>query len=321
MSAGGNKMDKVSVIIPVYNSEKYLDFCIRSVCSQSYSNLEILLIDDGSTDSGPDICDNYAEKDPRIKVIHKENGGLSDARNTGISESTGAFLFFVDSDDAIHSHLIEALVNILLSRDSDIAACNYQLFRNNGQISALPLRTGNVTDFNPREFMLHYFDREKYQHSVVVSWGKLYKRELWDNIWFPKGKIHEDEYTTYKLIYRCRKISYLNAQGYFYRKNDIGIQRSSSAEKHLDAAGAYHAYFDFFHSDPEIYQKMIKAYLNFLISLGWLSCEKPARKTITAEYLTYFGRFLFTCPHSFSELSFYTKKLLRLLQKYICTLT
>jgi glycosyltransferase involved in cell wall biosynthesis len=134
-------MHKISVIIPIYNVEKYLSVCLESVINQTYQNLEIILVDDGSTDACPKICDDYATKDNRIKLIHKKNGGLSDARNIGVKHATGDLISFVDSDDVLSLYFYEKLINILEENDADIVECGFRKFYNEKELSFVTKNT------------------------------------------------------------------------------------------------------------------------------------------------------------------------------------
>jgi len=210
----------ISVIVPVYNVERYLRCCIDSVITQTYNDLEIILIDDESTDDCGQICDEYAAKDERVIVIHKKNGGLSDARNTGINIAKGEYLFFIDSDDWMQADAIELLYNNLVSYDADISVCSYYLSYLHCDI---PLYDEHkVFVFNSEQAIQSCFNSKEF---TVSACGKLYKRFIFDEIRYPIGKNHEDTFvivdvlskasviavdTTPKLNYRQRKGSIMN---------------------------------------------------------------------------------------------------------------
>ena len=201
-------MCKISVIVPVYNVERFLRECIESIISQTYKDLEIILVNDGSTDKSPLICEEYKKIDARVIVLHKENGGLSDARNKGIDISTGEYIGFVDSDDFIENDMYELLLNNIKKVEADIATC--------GVISE------KVKDknFYKEEIIVNAHDGLKemlMERSMNTSaCDKLYKRSLFDEIRYPKDKLYEDLYTTYKLLHKANKIVISNQKKYYY---------------------------------------------------------------------------------------------------------
>ena len=168
----------ISIIVPVYKVEKYLKKCIDSILNQTYKNYELILVDDGSPDCCPIICDNYAEKNDRVIVIHKQNGGLSDARNTGIAIAKGDFICFVDSDDYVSEDFCELLLNAVLKSNADMAICNYLVVDENGNSIQdknvhLPIQDECISS---QEFIKEYCG--KYGWYYVVAWNKIYKRDL-----------------------------------------------------------------------------------------------------------------------------------------------
>lgn len=210
--------DKISVIIPVYNVKDYLNKCLDSVMQQTYKNLEIVVIDDGATDGSQNICDEYASKDGRIKVIHKVNGGLSDARNVGYSESSGKYIFFLDSDDWLEKNTIEILYEALLRYDADIAVANYFYQYESYCASANVIEEVQV--YNRSQAM-----RELLRNNLIknFAWGKLYKRELLEQYTFPVGKLFEDTYWTHLIFNQARKIILVKEElvHYFQRSTSI----------------------------------------------------------------------------------------------------
>lgn len=227
--------DLISVVIPVYNVEPYIRACVESVLQQSYKNLEIILVDDGSADRCPAICDEYAEKDARIKVIHKSNGGLSDARNAGIEAATGAYITLIDSDDSIHPAMISYLYNALIQNDADISFCQRQEIDENG--AALPSKSEFSTFIvDGRNTCMEEFLKNR--QIDTVAWGKLYKRSMFDDVRYPFGKYHEDVFTTYKIIAKCNRMFIGEERYYNYRIRTASITQSSFSLKHLDAIEA-----------------------------------------------------------------------------------
>lgn len=220
--------DLVSVIIPVYNVEDYLDNCINSVINQSYKNLEIILVDDGSTDSCSKKCDNWRKKDKRIKVIHKENGGLSSARNVGIDLSTGSYITFIDSDDDIEYDYIEYLYSLIKKYNAKMSICSYSVIKNKVTNWGINLEEKNLSTVECLDNLLC----EK--GFSVSACAKMYEKTLFDDIIFPDGKVCEDNGTTYKLIMKCANIAYGNKSKYNYYIHDNSITTSSFNEKKLD---------------------------------------------------------------------------------------
>jgi glycosyltransferase involved in cell wall biosynthesis len=213
--------NKISIVIPVYNVEDYIERCLDSVINQTYRNVEIILIDDGSTDNSGKICDEYAELDNRITVIHKENGGLSDARNVGIRASTGDYIGFVDSDDYIKTDMYEVLYNNLKIHNADIAECGYSVC-NNKQNNINIIDSCKVTQFDSfnalKELILS-------RQLKTIAWNKLYRKTVIENNFFPVNKFNEDVSWTYKVFSIAEKIIRIDYSGYFYcyRKNSIRI--------------------------------------------------------------------------------------------------
>ena len=180
----------ISIIVPVYKVEKQLNKCIESILNQTFKDYELILVDDGSPDNCGHICDEYEKKDSRIKVIHKKNGGLSDARNAGLDIALGKYIGFVDSDDIIHPQMYEKLYNCINKSNLDIVQCKFKRFKSieeiNINISDSEL---NFKEYNSQDAIIDLIDNNKIN---VNAWNKLYKRELFQNERYPKGKIHED---------------------------------------------------------------------------------------------------------------------------------
>ena len=222
----------ISIIVPIYNVEKRLETCLKSILSQTYKNLEIILVDDGSPDNCGKICDEYKEKDPRIKVIHKENEGLSVARNRGIDESTGEYLAFVDSDDYVAVDYIEFMLKNLLKTGADISACG-----------ALFVHPSGKTERQYKDDKLYVIDNHEALRRMcyndgffVTAWDKLYKKELFNSVRYNEGKVFEDTGTTYKVVDKANKIVFQCLPKYFYMISDdnSSITKCAFNEKKLD---------------------------------------------------------------------------------------
>ena len=229
------KSERISVIIPVYNVERYLDRCVQSVAAQTYKELELILVDDGSTDNCPSLCDAWAGKDSRIKVIHKRNGGLSDARNAGLAVASGDYIAFVDSDDWIAPEMLERLLLALHQDKSDIAACAVRMvWEDDRPDRMLTVRTNRV--LSRREAQKALLDEKLLKHPV---WYKLYKKEVIRDIPFEKGKYHEDVFWTYQVIGKAGRVSLIDYVGYYYTQRSASIMGEAYSLKRLDAIEAH----------------------------------------------------------------------------------
>lgn len=224
-------MDLISVIVPVYKVEKYLDKCVQSIVNQTYRNLEIILVDDGSPDHCGAMCDAWAVKDSRIKVIHKENGGLSDARNAGMAATTGDWIAFVDSDDWIRADMYEVLVSTARETDAEIAACEYQMVYPDQKFIETTY-TGDITVLKSQDAM-----QSLIHNSLVkqVVWNKLYAVHLVKDIPFAVGKWHEDEIWTWQVIMKTNRYAVVDKLGYYYLQRSSSIMGQSYNVKRLDA--------------------------------------------------------------------------------------
>lgn len=228
--------DLISVIIPVYNVEKYLDRCMNCVLNQTYKNIEIILVDDGSTDSGGEICNRYQKEDNRIVVIHKANGGLSDARNKGIDAARGDYIVFIDSDDMVSQYFIEKLYSALTKTNADIAMCYNMTFSDIGEIKDFP-QNQEIRVIDKEEFFNRlYFPKH---NQCISAWNKIYKRSFFEKVRFPYGKLHEDSYTTYLFIDQAERIAILPEALYYYFRNPEGIMRSKIKLSRLDDIEAH----------------------------------------------------------------------------------
>lgn len=223
----------ISVVVPVYNVEKYVERCIDSITAQTYKNIEIIIVDDGSTDNSGHIVDEISLKDQRIKVIHQENGGLSAARNTGIDKATGEYLVFVDSDDYISCKMIEVLFNNLLSFDADISICDYYTLCEENEIGESG--DNNVTIYENEDIMYRIYEDDR---RTVVAWNKLYKAELFQSIRYPVGRLHEDEYVIHRILAKCCRIVFTDMKLYYYLVRNNSIMNNRSYKLMMDGLDA-----------------------------------------------------------------------------------
>ena len=227
-------MERISVIVPVYKVEAYLDRCVRSIVEQTYRDLEIILVDDGSPDNCGAMCDAWAQKDSRIRVIHKENGGLSDARNAGMAAATGAYIAFVDSDDYIAPDMYRLLLEQMYSDGSDMAVCGVELIYEDGSPARLLTRQG-CRVLNHDEAM-EAIVREDWLKQTV--WNRLYKAALVRDIAFPVGKFHEDVFWSWQAVCKAEKVSVLDVPYYFYTQRSGSIMGQRYSLSRLDGLEA-----------------------------------------------------------------------------------
>lgn len=217
----------VSVIVPVYNVEKYLNKCLDSLLVQSYADIEILLIDDGSTDNSGEICDIYANRNDNIKVIHKENGGLSDARNKGLDMATGQWITFVDSDDYVTPDYVETLLSLVLKNNADISIATYTYVSEKSRSRA----TGEVDVMNSKIAIKRMLMDDGFD---MGAWSKMYRAEYFKKIRFPKGKLFEDSLVTYQLIAESSKVAFESKSIYFYINRSDSIINSQFTNRKFD---------------------------------------------------------------------------------------
>ncbi len=300
-----NNMPLISIIVPVYNVEKYLSRCLNSILAQTFTDFEIIAVDDGSPDNCGKILDEYAQKDERIKVIHKENGGLSSARNAGLDVAQGEYVAFVDSDDYLSDKFIEKLYNLIKKYNADISQCSFKETSKNTEISTVEKQEQLYTNIE----MLENLYNKNYVASVIVP-NKMYKKELFKNIRFPYGKIHEDEGTTYKLFYNSDKIVTTTEELYFYYVAEGSITRSGFSLKKLDYLDALRERMDFYKEKGliELYKKDVMRFATssnlFSQKVGDKSLSKRLKgecKSKTKEII--FGKYLL--KHKIKYLLYY----------------
>lgn len=214
---------KLSIIIPVYAVETTLNQCIESVVSQDYNDFELLLVDDGSPDHCPQICDRWAAKDQRVRVIHQKNGGLSDARNKGIEEARGEYITFIDSDDYIEAHTLKPLMSHL-SFHPEIDILEYPAYLFYGSPRQEKLTFPDETVYHDMD--AYWYEGEVYRHTY--AWNKIYKKDLFLDVRYPTGVVFEDIYTLYRLLKKAKIVATINAGCYYYLYNPNGITATAS---------------------------------------------------------------------------------------------
>lgn len=216
----------ISIIVPIYNVKDYLCECIDSILNQTYTDLEILLVDDGSTDGSGEICDRYKTLDSRIQVLHKKNGGLADARNAGIKIATGRYIGFVDSDDYIHPRMYELLYDSCERNQAEIAMCKFQTFENT-VVECKYVRQASKC-FTRDEILSAYINENTKELITPSVWSKLFRRDCIEGLEFPIGKLCEDIVFTAKAFYNANKVIYLEMELYYYRQRAGSIMSDSS---------------------------------------------------------------------------------------------
>lgn len=221
----------ISVIVPIYNVEKYLQKCVDSIINQTYKNLEIILVDDGSPDNCPKMCDDYAKIDNRIKVVHKKNGGLSDARNAGMKVATGEYVSFIDSDDYVSLDFYETLLQTMIDNDSDIVECSVAKFYENGKFDEYSDDL-KVTNYETVDALDGLISENPFKQHV---WNKLYKSSVALDIQYAVGKLNEDEFWTYQVFGKAKKVTRINQTMYYYFQRNGSIMGNSYNIRRIDA--------------------------------------------------------------------------------------
>lgn len=232
-------MAAITVIVPVYKVENYLRRCIDSILNQSFRDFELILVDDGSPDKCPQICDSYALQDNRIKVIHQENGGAAAARNAGLDLAKGEWIAFVDSDDWVNPDYLSLLHEAAARKGADIIACRY-----------LSVDKKTKTESQVLTPVFSSEDREEYwvndRVGAVVPWGKLYRRDLYNGLRYPAGRTAEDEYVSYKLLFNCNRLIVIDNTLYYYFTNAESVSRNNYLQRLPDILEAFRLHEVFF---------------------------------------------------------------------------
>lgn len=280
--------DLVSVVVPVYNVQEHLRECLDSLVRQSYSNIEIIIVNDGSTDQSEVICHSFVEKDDRIKYLFQENRGLSAARNTGIYNASGKYICFIDSDDYIHEDYIKKLYGILISNEADMSMCGY-------------IREGKfATEFDDEKcevvegktMMRHFYSYDVLLMNIVCN--KLYRIDLFQNEKFPEGMLYEDFALNARIMYSCKKIAVCNDKLYFYRRNENGITMSHFSVHKLDALKQIENRLVFFYKvgEKSVYNRFLQEYeienLKFFYLTKKYLKNRSIEKDLRKKYSKYF---------------------------------
>ena len=260
-------MDLVSIIIPFYNVEAYLDRCIASAAAQNYDHLEIILVDDGSTDRSTEICSEWTRKDSRIRVIRQYNSGVSAARNAGLAASSGDWIIQLDSDDYLAPFAVSHLIQTAHAAEADMVICDFE----KGSADAFPFRKIDnpaVQILDAMTAITRIYDGDHNALRYAVPWCKMCRRHLCNGIQYPDGKIFEDIYTTHKLLYRCQRIAVLDEPLFYYFQRPGSIMNASFSMKKLDYLQALVERVDFFDAH-DLHDLAQTAYDELLHALIW----------------------------------------------------
>lgn len=287
---------EISIIVPIYNVKKYLDRCVQSILNQTFKDFELILVNDGSIDGSGERCEYYKKLDERVIIIHKLNGGLSDARNVGIEIARGKFLSFVDGDDFVHPQFLEVLYNNIIRENADMSVCAKIEINEEKDITYYK-GVSNVKKakvYSRSEAMLHILEDGIIN---VVAWNKLYKRELFNEIRYPIGKLHEDEYVIHKIIYKSKRIVYSNEELYYYVQRKGSIMNQLTEKRVLDLYYALEERIEF--ADKKKWSELEKAFHKRMLDFFY------------DVYINYKG-----CPSLFDK--DIERKLSKMLRKEIC---
>ncbi|MDD5457683.1 MAG: glycosyltransferase [Candidatus Margulisbacteria bacterium] len=260
----------ISVIVPVYNVEKYLARCIESIRVQTYSNTEIILVDDGSSDKCPEICDGYAMADERIKVIHKMNGGTSSARNAGLDIMNGEFVSFVDSDDFLHPDCLEILYEMCINGQCEIAQCAYVKGMSDNFNGILVKGKNDV--YNKVDALIS----RRVRAGVC---GRLYKSGLFNNERFPCGKTYEDEAMTYRIVYKASRIAITGKKLYYYFQTPVSIMRNTKHFISTDFIDILEKRLEYFRDKEKSLLELSYEYFCLSLMLFYIRCKKDRKNT------------------------------------------
>lgn len=283
-------MATISIIVPVYNVDKYLDKCIKSILEQTFKDFELILVNDGSKDKSEEICEYYKEKDKRVKVINKENGGVSSARNAGLKIAEGKYVGFVDQDDWIDNIMYEKMYEVIMDTKSDIVICDFCKEYEGKIISKQKNKNikNKVEIFNNIQALEQLY---KVKYTYVVAWNKLYKRELFNDIKYKEGVICEDEFIIHHLYFQSKRVVHIYEEMYHYFQRPGSIINSSYNIKRLDKIKALNQRIKFFKNINQ-YNLMYKAEKDYWDSMIWsyflvknkITHSKQALRDIKMEF-------------------------------------
>ena len=292
----------ISIIVPVYNVREYIEDCLISLQKQNYPKIEIIIIDDGSTDGSGVFCDEFAKREPRMKVIHQENAGLSAARNRGLRESHGEYLTFVDSDDLVEPDYVQYLFNLINQNQTNLSVCPLKEITSKGKI------VNYGADYSDKlmstEEALGRMLRE--EGFTVVAYAKMYHRSLWQGITFPENALHEDLAITYRLVMKCPKIAFGSEPKYIYRKRKNSISSSEFSDQKFSIitftdqmCDAIEAKFPYLINTTNLRRMHARfSVLRQLVSVKDLTHSQQAREKDIIKYLKTNKKFITKNPYA-----------------------
>lgn len=282
----------ISIVIPIYNVDRYLDECLYSIQSQSFRNLEIIMINDGSTDSSLDICAKYLELDKRFRLITQENAGLSASRNRGIENATGEFICFIDADDSIDVEYIEVLYRNLLEFEADVSMCSYSKNREyeKGENNHSLLERLDILE------RISTTGPENQSEAMVVTWNKLFARKIFDNLRFPI-RIHEDEFMIQEYLLRAKQIVWTDQKLYYYRQREDSLTglRNRYSFKHLETLRAVKGRIEVF-TGPQykkVFNKLVTSYFENAIIWCYILKDGHSRLSVKCKIYPQYLQMLF----------------------------
>lgn len=309
----------ITVVVPIYNVENYIEKCLHSILEQSYNNLEILIIDDGSTDKSIELCEKLLKKDGRIKIFHKENSGPADTRNYGISKANGKYIMFIDSDDYIQKDLIEVLYENLIRYNVSISSCGYIKVINDN-------KPKNIISKNNRKDIILETEKDKIQELLLEKitgnyvWNKLYTKELFNDIKFKYGIKFEDMEIMYRLFMKADKISLTNYNGYFYRQRSNNIMSTLDENAVIDLYNVTNERYEYIKDNiPELQDENITRRVYTIYRYFALLARKQNKEMYYSEMMQkekdFYNKNFKNFDKNIMKIKLYEKVLLKILYK------
>lgn len=289
------KKPAISIIVPIYGVEAYLPACVDSILNQSFTDFECILVDDGSPDGCPALCEEYARRDARVRVVHRENGGLSAARNSGLDIARGKYISFVDSDDLLHPQFLEILYRAAAETGAKITVCDFLRFQDGTSPDvSIPGHKHTLLDQREALWALVNFRDMVCCSRMTVAWNKLYRRELFDGLRYPEGKLHEDEFLIHRLLLRAERVCLCEDVLYLYRTREDSITGSRHAidPRHLEVLDAFEERCRLLNIPEyqDIYPTMVECYFEAMIRHAYMVAYP------SGKFLTVYRRYLRELP-------------------------
>ncbi|WP_164667396.1 glycosyltransferase family 2 protein [Virgibacillus doumboii] len=279
---------EISIIVPVYNSSPYIKKCLDSILTQTFKNFELIVVNDGSTDHSGDICNQYAQKDNRVRVVHKKNGGVASARNTGLEMAKGEYVSFVDGDDWIYEDMYLILYELCKKTKSDISICSNDR-EVNGEVIRVE-REEFIKEMDNIEAMKQLFTAKYYRFAV---WGKLYRKRCFNNIRYPEDRRLDDLPTTYKIFAKANKVVYTNYSGYIYLLRENSIITSSYNEKKLDVFLGWDEIITFMSKNyPQLSEEYISCFVYYSMDHVYAILNQVSDPAKRKKYLLFIQKYI-----------------------------